>query len=100
MTNWVTTLNLADVYHEGHPIPELSGIVAKRLKAIRIPNEDEYLTSQRDNIVSEFELLAADATSDAEDFDSIMSDLYDWADTPLDNASMFERKKLCWVKTR
>ena len=99
MADWKMTLRLGDVYHAGRSIPELAGIVASRLKVKAIPGADEYLTKWRDEIVDAFEDLAADEDASHDDFNYVMRDLYDWADTPMDSAPMFQRKKLCWVDT-
>lgn len=98
MAKWQTTLDLSDVYHAGKPIPELAGIVAQRLKALLLPGlTDAFEFEMRDELVADLESLAEDKTSNADDFDEIMSELYRWADTPLDD--QWNGKKLCWVNT-
>ena len=98
MANWQIRLNLGDVYHADKPIPELAGIVAARLRGLKLPPRcDEYTTDRREELATEFSLLSEDPTSNADDFDEIMAELYDWADTPLDGK--WNGRKLCWVDT-
>lgn len=98
MANWITKLRVGDVYHADLPIPELAGVMAKRLKAVDLPVwVPLYLVEQCRDIVEEFESLAGDPTGNVEDFDGVMEQLYDWADTPLDG--QWNGRKLCWVDT-
>ena len=101
MANWRLILQLGDVYHKGLPIPELAGIVAERLAALTIPATMLYSVSTlgdvRDDIVDAFKSVAANPNADADDFDGVMEQLYDWADTELDNH--WNGRKVCWVDT-
>ena len=87
------------MYHAEIPIPKLAGIVAERLKSLNLPAflDGSGTEIDRDNLVAAFAWLAKDPASDANDFDAVMAELYDWADTPLDGH--WNGRKLCWVKT-
>lgn len=98
MANWQRTLELSDVYHHDKPICELSGIVADRLRKIKVPDDEDALADQQEEIASDFEMLAKDPKATANEFDEIMSELYDWADTPFDDG--WPCRRLCWVNTR
>ncbi len=104
MANWTRKLDLKDVWHTdgedpSHPSPaelaKLAGIIAARLKAIR-PYDDADVNEERDMLVERFEELSR-SQPDADDFDDVMSDLYDWGDLPLDNK--WAGKKVCWIST-
>ena len=72
MANWQRRLNLADIYHAGIPVHELAGMVAERLASISVPGGDEYLTDERDEIISEFRDMAEDPAVNTSDFDQVM----------------------------
>jgi len=50
-----------------------------------------------DEIIDQFEMLSSEDDVDIDEFDSILDDLYDWADTELDDN--WNGKKLAWIKT-
>ncbi len=99
MANWQRTLRLNPEWEQAQEheitISALAAVVAKRLKAIR--SIDEQLDDERDEIVEEFEAMAADDEATANDFDDAMSRLYDWGNTPLDGE--WNGKKACWIDT-
>jgi hypothetical protein len=107
MAKWQRVLDLlpeyeafqedSDAAYDETKLAALAGVVATRLKALEPfgePNAD--LDSDRDDLVSDFEDFQQNPGS-VEEFNSLMAELYDWADTPLDNE--FAGKKACWVKT-
>ena len=75
-------------------IQSLAETVAVRLAKLK-PFADKYINEERDDIVAEFKDLAENEDATADDFDAIMSRLYDWADTSLD--SSWNGNKVCWV---
>ena len=98
MANWQSKLYLGDVYHAGLPIPELAGHVAERLRGVPpFKGLTKQLLAEQEKLMEEFESLATDQASTADDFDEVMERLYDWADTRLDD--MWPYKKVCWVDT-
>ena len=57
----------------------------------------EPLANDLDEIIDEFEWVAKDEAADDDEFDNVMDQLYDWADTTLD--SKWPPSKLCWIAT-
>lgn len=101
MAQWQRKLDLADVWSMGKDeskIPELSGIVAGRLKALA-PFGDEDVDDEREDIVSDFEELSKMGAGDAsfDDFNTTLDRLYDWGDMKLDDE--WNGKKVCWIGT-
>jgi len=100
VANWINKLNLSYVWDKANDyeisVQELARITAERLSNI---NKwlDEDLIWLRDNLVDEFETIAEDEEAGLADFNYVMQDLYDWADTPLD--SNWAGKKVCWIET-
>ena len=101
MANWQLKLQLGDVYHSGLPIPALAKTVAERLAALKITAlmllAASDLEDLREDIILEFLALAADPSADADSFDAVMEQLYDWADIALDEK--WNGRKACWVDT-
>ena len=101
MANWQLKLQLGDVYRKELPIPVLAGIVAERLAALKITAlmlmAASDLEELRDSIVEGFRLVAANHGANADDFDEVMEQLYNWADTELDDH--WHGKRVCWVET-
>lgn len=97
MSDWQYVLDLTDVWDNkkfSHQV--LSAIIAERLVALKMPEDDEIF-DQRYEIAAEFEMLTTDSILDIEDFNYVMDMLYDWGDESLD--SIFGGKKVCWIKT-
>lgn len=94
VADWKCTLELGDVYHVGLSIPKLAGIVSERLEKLRLPMLDR---DRREEIAADFLSLSEDQDATADEFDEIMAQLFDWADTKLDDA--WPGKRLCWVNT-
>lgn len=102
MADWQNTLDLADFYRSDKlTIQEKAELVVQELKRLLensttitedMPEYDEGL-----DIIDSFEALASDSSGTVEDFDYVMEELYNWADTPLSEG--WNGKKLCWVKT-
>lgn len=75
---------------------ELAAAISKRLKALT-PFKDEYVEQSRLDLVDEFESAAEDADLTVDNFDYLMSELYDWGDMRLDDT--WNGKKVCWIDT-
>jgi len=94
MSRWLNRLELIDIWKKYRAdkiaIAEAGKEVAKRIRKLKcFEAEKETL----EDIACDFECVET-----VEDFDSVLNDLYDWGDTPLDNR--FGGKKLCWIATR
>jgi hypothetical protein len=100
MAKWQNTLDLADVWDKVDTqeisIQELAGVIAKRLKKIK-RNIPEDLLEDKHFIVEDFIDLSKNEAATDEDFNEVMTYLYDWADTPLDDE--WNGKKVCWINT-
>lgn len=98
MADWQRVLQLKPEWEQAAngdiPIQSLAEAIATRLAKLK-PFDDDRINEERDDLVAEFNALAAYEDATADDFDDIMSRLYDWADTPLD--SSWNGKKVCWV---
>lgn len=119
MADWQFKLELKDAWKK-HDDGEMSIVdvaktVAERSKALvievrervknprnvvdRIISKDlEHLACLLEtDIIPMFEELVDTENDDADDFDYALENLYDWADTSLDNE--WGGKKMCWVST-
>ncbi len=98
MANWKYRLELKDLWkaknEEKISISELAKEVAKRIEKadfFSIKSNEQALRQ----IIMDFE----DCSDDVEEFDSILEQLYDWADTPLFTIRGEMQRKICWVNT-
>lgn len=96
MSEWVNRLNLKDLWEakeEGKlTIQELGKQVARRIR--KMPCYKLY-DNELEEIAVQFEYV----DDNVEEFDSILSDLYDWADICLFTPRGQMQRKMCWVKT-
>lgn len=80
MADWQRVLQLKPEWEQADngdiPIQSLAETVAVRLAELK-PFDDEYINEERDDIVAEFKDLAENEDATADDFDAIMSRLYD-----------------------
>lgn len=105
MTNWTHNLELKDLHnkHESGEmgISQVASTVAIRLKALiatNTPPISEDLKEEAEELAERFE----NEIDDVEDYDNVLSDLYDWADTELPckpGTPFTMEQKLCWVNT-
>jgi hypothetical protein len=103
MADWQRTLDIRREWEQAKEAEiapcQLAEVIAKKLGGLRdFPAPHEHLNEQRAELVETF----ADAATEGEDLtdedvNNLMRELYDWADTPLDNR--FGGKKCCWIKT-
>lgn len=96
MAKWVNRLELKDLW-EKHNKEELTTEqvakeIAKRIRRLSCYKEYE---DELENIAIDFEFCS----NDVEEFDNILSTLYDWADTPLPTLPGQMQRKMCWVAT-
>jgi hypothetical protein len=99
MTDWRITLNIRDAWSQAQEGKithrDLANIVALRLaKLPELPDGNEPLNILRNELVNDFWGISEDYSSDEDDFNYVMDNLYDWADMQLQS-----HKKCCWVKT-
>ena len=96
MANWVRTLDIAYAWkqakNEEITLTTLADIIAGKLKEFHLEGDFEL-----QGIIDDFEILASDPEVDFASFNEVMDDLYNWADTPLDNE--WNGKKNCWIST-
>jgi hypothetical protein len=100
MTIWQRTLNIKDLWEQREAeeisVEQLAHGIGARLKALApFDGEHAYLNDTKDDLAEQFEEFSGD---EVEDFDWIMSELYDWADIQI-GGKFFDAKKVCWVKT-
>jgi hypothetical protein len=98
MANWIYKLELKDLWEQRDKgkitISELAKAVADRIEKatfFKIKTNEEALRE----IVMDFE----GCDDDVEEFDSILEQLYDWADTPLRTPLGKMQRKMCWINT-
>lgn len=98
MPQWQQTLNLLPEWKQAEnetiSPQEMSRVIATRLRALPpVPGEPDG----RQSLADQFEALADDPLVDFDDMDAVLTELYDWADSPLDR--QWNGKKLMWIKT-
>jgi hypothetical protein len=75
---------------------ELAAALAKKLRALRpFKSELDDLNDELAELVDEFEALAENSDTGADDIDSVMHSLYNWGDQRLDGD--WNGKKVCWI---
>ncbi len=96
MSNWINRLNLKDLWKaraKGElTIQELGKRIARRIEKLHC--YDRYKDDLQ-TIVMDFEIV----DEDVEEFDNILEELYDWADTPLSTPKGQMQRKMCWIAT-
>jgi len=97
MSKWVNRLDLKDLWKaedEGKlTIQELGKQVARRIRKMPCYSKYEELA----DIASDFETYLDD--NDIEEFDRVLEQLYNWADTYLPTPLGQMQRKMCWVAT-
>jgi hypothetical protein len=99
MANWQRTLDLLDIwdkYPDEMSIQDISSEISKRLLAMK-PLDNDDIDEMRLHIADDFQCLSEDESAEEDDFNGIMNNLYDWADTNLDGH--WNGKKVAWIKT-
>ena len=124
MSNWQFTLELGDFYHDYDPdsdesislidlsqktVNEINKLILEIRKKVKIGKKlrvknrhfvesiSDMADDLKNNILPLFEELVEFESDDVNGFDYAMAELYDWADTPLDND--WAGKRMCWVNT-
>jgi len=95
MSKWVNRLDLKDLWakrNEGElTIQELGKQIARRIRKMPVYKKYDELA----DIAIQFEYV----DENVGEFDSILSELYDWADIPLPTPLGQMQRKMCWVAT-
>ena len=101
MANWQRTLDISESWNKEDSV-SLTGIqtLAKEI-ATKLTNlatfTNEEIELEKEDIIDAFNDLSKDKEANLCSFNSLMDELYNWADTPLDNK--LGGKKVCWIKT-
>ena len=93
---WQHTLHIGDIWQAATDRTitpqEAAERIAKRLENLKV---GDHYNVDKMFVAEGFRDLAGDTTSNWSDFDEVMEDLYDWADTPVGEG--WPMPKLCWV---
>lgn len=96
MANWINEIDIVDIWNktinEEYTIQQLSKDIAEKLSNINYKNSN-IENEKRDLIDCFLDLSTQEELTDKE-FDSLMDELYNWADQSLDS-----NKNVCWIKT-
>ena len=99
MSKWQRKLDISDVWDKSNngeiPVYELCHAIAERLKALKAL-DDENLEEEKVEIIEAFNSLFEEECDDFDEFNDVMRELYDWADTKLDFD--FGGKAVCWIE--
>lgn len=98
MANWQRVLRLNPEWdscgEDEITRQELAASIALKLSTLS-PLQDEWAEEQRLELADSFRDMGRDSALSEGEFNGMMSDLYDWGDTPLDDK--WNGKKVCWV---
>ncbi len=104
MADWQRTIHLNPEWdkalNEEISPQEMAGIVAKRLASLSPLTGSVALAIAelvRGQLIEEFEQLAKDEDAGDNEFNELMTQLYDWGDRTLDNH--WNGKKVCFIDT-
>ncbi len=102
MAKWKYHLNLSRFYHSDIPISEKGKLVADAIRKTFPAGWLDYKNDKCDNvleeIVDQFERIYSDE-DEVDEFDFVMADLYDWADSEVVPLNKWPPNRLCWVET-
>lgn len=81
MAKWIASLRIRDEWKRAEDgeatMQHLASVIAAQMR--RLPEELRDLSYE--DIAEQFESLSEDHTATVEEFDSVMTELYDWADS-------------------
>ena len=101
MADWQRTLDIRTAWDQASDdkitTAALAKIVSERLSDLEPFADGSWEEIARLELVEQFEDLADVPDLTQEEFNWSWAELYDWADTPLDDK--FGGKKVCWVQT-
>ncbi len=98
MANWHQTIDLRDEFKKFEEseitVQILAQAVSDKLKALPpYTRKDFNYEEEKTDILEEFKNLAECKETTIDEFDSLMQELYDWADGDYGN------QKVCWINT-
>jgi len=106
MSHWVKKIDLKDVWNEAEngelSILALTKILVERLSVIHYSKKDserfEQLNQDLEEIIGWFEDLIEDENEDADEFDSVLNEIYDFGDRIISNNKPFyDTDKALWI---
>ena len=106
MAHWVKKIDLKDVWNKAEneeiSILELTKVIVERISVIHYSKKDsesfEKLNQDLEEIIGWFEDLIEDENEDADEFDSVLSELYDFGDRTISNNKPFhDADKALWI---
>lgn len=94
MDNWKNKLDIKKIWQKGKAgeatHQEIAAEISKQLKSISLMGFiPEYQREECNFLADEFELLSIDKNATVDEFDNLMSQLYDWGD----------HRHTCWIGT-
>ena len=96
MANWKYRVDLNHLrkgYEDENDIPKLrDGVVTELKKLSETIKEKEYKTELQE-IIEEFE----DINASEDEFNSVLSSLYDWGDQETEISVSIVKNRLCWI---
>ena len=99
MSKWQRTLDLTDVWNKSRnkeiTTLELATVIVERLNNLKPFNN--LVDGVTEDIIDYFKEYIDNKENNIEEFDDIMSELYDWGDISLDKG--FFTSKVCWIET-
>lgn len=101
MDKWIRSLEIAQEWHAAEmgdmTYEALAGAIANKLSAMPEFRHDADIEQERQELIERFDEAAEYTDLSQDEFNDLMSELYDWADTSLDG--QFNGKKVCWINT-
>lgn len=108
MSNWQYEIDLKDEWDKAKERKlqafELASIVSKKLttlkqRIIKRFGESSDIIYEFQAVIDEFESFVQDKDEDFDDFDSVMANLYNLADTIVGDPKKWPPDKLFWINT-
>ena len=102
MSLWQRTLDISSAWRKAGDDEitptQLAKVIADKLSKLDpFGPEFQYLDEARDELVESFKELADDPSCTSSEIDAAMQELYDWADSKMDDD--WNGKTACWIKT-
>ena len=99
MANWQRRLKIKKEFEQYNDneitLSQFAKAVSDKLLALEpLPG---VIDLERLRLAEEFKAFSEETDPEEGDFDELAEQLYDWADTPLDDH--WNGKKVCWVET-
>lgn len=105
MTEWKHKLILKDIHERYHSdeitAEEVGKETAKRIRELLAKNSPPFTDNQKEE-AEDIAWCFDNDVQEIDDYDTLLNELYDWADTVLDHSSRIsfsQISRLCWVET-